>query len=397
MRGTVAMSIRPDRLRAFLRRIAAWSGHVPALLLARSNIRFLPVRTDRVGHLAIDPDCFVKEGLLGMRAPQRAILCAPGANAANAWLAEAWRKYMWVVRSRWLCLALKPLSMQPCLQFDVARYSTAIGRTGDFVEIQKRWGKRAPLLRLHDREVRAGRERLRSMGLPEDAWFVCVHVREGGYSPADEHVHSFRNASIASYAPAIAEIARRGGWCIRVGDASMRELPQPMPGVLDYARSAVRADWMDIFLFSHCRFLLGTSSGPAFLCGVLGTPVATANMIPPSVVLPFGAADIGIPKLLRRRDGSLMSFAEAFASPVANFRFAEEFRRAGLEIVDNTPEDVLDLAVEQLDRLDGTLTYCAEDERLQARFKSLMRPGHYTFGSQSRVGRGFLRRHAHLL
>jgi len=391
------MSIRRDTLRALLRRIARWSGVLPALLLECLNVRFLPVRTDRIGHLAIDPDCYVKEGLLGMRAPHRTILCAPDGVAANAWLARAWGQYMWVVRSRWLCLALKPLSMQPRLQADVSRYSVAIGRTGDFVEIQKRWGTRPPLLRLSARDVRAGRERLHALGLPDGAWFVSVHVREGGYSPADEHVHSFRNASIGSYALAIAEIGRRGGWCLRVGDASMRAIGKPMPRLLDYARSPYRADWMDIFLFSHCRFLLGTSSGPAFACAVLGTPLATANMLPLSVVLPFGAADIGIPKLLRRPDGSLLTFAEAFASPVANFRFAEEFRRAGLEIVDNTPEDVLDLAVEQLDRLDGTLTYGPEDERLQARFKSLMRPGHYTFGSQSRVGRAFLRKYAHLL
>lgn len=64
---------------------------------------------------------------------------------------------------------------------------------------------------------------------------------------------------------------------------------------------------------------------------------------------------------------------------------------------DNTPDEVRDLAIEMLDRLDGRLSYDADDEARQARFRALFRPVHYSYGALSRVGGAFLRKHDHLL
>jgi len=53
--------------------------------------------------------------------------------------------------------------------------------------------------------------------------------------------------------------------------------------------------------------------------------------------------------------------------------------------------------LEMLERLEGRTNYSQEDEELQRRFKVLMRPGHYSYGGISRIGRDFLRKYAHLL
>jgi len=83
---------------------------------------------------------------------------------------------------------------------------------------------------------------------------------------------------------------------------------------------------------------------------------------------------------------------------MANFRTAGEFERQGVELVDNSPDEIRDLIAEQLQKvMDPCFSYSDEDEVLQQRFRSLFRPGHYTYGSASRVGSAFLKKYRDLL
>jgi len=115
------------------------------------------------------------------------------------------------------------------------------------VAIHWAWGDRPPLLTLDERHEREGRARLAELGVACDAEFICFHCRDEGYSPSDEVLHSFRNVTVENYLLAVSELTRRGFWCIRMGDSSMRRLP-PMEKVLDCAHLAACADWMDVFL-----------------------------------------------------------------------------------------------------------------------------------------------------
>lgn len=129
--------------------------------------------------------------------------------------------------------------------------------------VQEEWQRqeRKPLLRLTPAHAALGREGLRRLGVPDEAWFVCLHVREGGYlKEASNSQESARNADIMTYLPAIEEIVRRGGWVIRIGDPSVTPLPK-MDNVVDYALTSVRSGEMDVFLVARAKFLLGTSSG----------------------------------------------------------------------------------------------------------------------------------------
>ena len=112
-------------------------------------------------------------------------------------------------------------------------------------------------MQLDDDDTRFGEAILRTLGIPPESWFVCIHVREGGYSPSDEKYHSFRNANIASFIPAMKAIIDSGGMCVRMGDSTMSQI-ETIKGVVDYANSKYCSDRMDVFLCSRCRFFLGT-------------------------------------------------------------------------------------------------------------------------------------------
>lgn len=367
-------------------------------ILYLSRVRFLRITAPgRIGHLVTEPDTFIKTRLLGLRPWYYGVLICPPGVAANECLLGYWRRYLGVVRSPFWAMLASRLARFSYLQYDVSRYWVAINETAPYIKIERSWGTRPALLALSEDHRQEGRAWLATLGVPQDAPFVCFHCREEGYSPSDDPMHAFRNSSVANYMAAVAELTARGYWCIRMGDPSMRPLA-PMEKVIDYAHLDSRSDKLDLFLCASCTFFLGSSSGLLFLASVFGRPSAAANQVPLSTVLAYGVNDIATPKLLwSEAESRYLTFREVFDSDIANFRFTELYQQHGIRVVENSPEDVLALALEMLDRVEGRYAYSPQDDALQVRFKSLMREGHFSFGGGTRVGRNFLRKYEHLL
>jgi len=369
---------------------------MPLLVLLRrlGLIRWelMNVSTQFIGHLAIEPDLYLKEQKLGLRPPRRGVLLAHE-KVSNPALLDLWRAHVKVVDSPLLGALLKPLQVSRSLAYDMASVSIACEATARYGAIVSSWGEEPPLLTLANTYADKGATALKRIGVPQGGWFVCIHCREAGQS-SPEHRH--RDASIDTFIPFIKSVVSRGGFVVRMGDPQMTPLPE-MEGVFDYAHSDLKADWLDIYLCACARAFVGTASGLAQLASTLGTPVAMSNILPVGAVLGFRPGDLGIPKLLAREDGALMAFQEILKSPSGNFRFAQEYTNAGLDIIDNSAEEINELGMELLDRLAGKTNYTEADERNHARFLALLKPGHYSHGSPAEVGRTFLRRHEELI
>jgi putative glycosyltransferase (TIGR04372 family) len=327
------------------------------------------------------------------------MLLAPRDRVANRHVVKYWSKYLTVIESPTLCRMLEPICEFGFARYrrDMHQYFTAIGETAKYNDIFSEWGERAPLLELAPEDIERGEAALRQLGLPEGARFVCFHSRDAGYSPVDEHWHSYRNASVENYLPAMMALYERGLYGMRMDDPTMPAMPAA-EGLIDYARSPQRSDWMDVFLCARCEFFLGNSSGLYLISTAFGRPSALANLAPMSTALGGGPREIGIPKLLwHEEEARHLAFAEIFSSPVANYRFAEQYTAAGIIAQENDVEDVKALALEMLDRTRGVARYDSTDDDRQARFRALFRSGHYGYGSAAGVGRDFLRKYSHLL
>src|SRR5204862_474344 len=97
-----------------------------------------------------------------------------------------------------------------------------------------------------------------------------------------------------------------------------------------------------------------------------------------------------------REDARLLTFAELLSSEIGNLRHTEFYDERGLAALENDADEVRDLALEMLARIEGTAAYSTEDETRQQRFRALFRSGHFSYGSPGRVGRDFLRKYEHL-
>ena len=120
-------------------------------------------------------------------------------------------------------------------------------------------------------------------------------------------------------------------------------------------------------------------------------------MTPLGSVYSLFPSDISIPKLLMDAQGRMLPLPDAFANEASELRLTPEFIECGLKTVDNTPQEIAELAIEMLDRLDGNVKDEFDDADLQARFRALIQPHHYCWHASARIGRAFLRRHCALL
>ena len=381
--------------------IFGWIGApVARWILMDKGYRVLVLtRTDRIGHLMGEIDCVLREDRLRNASSSKVILLAPRGKVANAHVLKYWRRYLKVQESPWLFHPLKRAARHPSVGYreDMRPYCTAINETAKCFAILSDWGDRPPLLDLLPEDIERGEATLRQLGLPEQARYVSFHCRDGGYSPRDEHSHSFRNVSAESYLPAMAALRKRGIYGIRMGDPSMPPLPET-DGVIDYVHSKYRSDWMDVFLCASCEFFLGSGSGLYCVAMAFGRPSGLANLSPLSTVYGGGPSEVGIPKLLwHEKEERLLGFREILSSPLGNARYMKDYLSADVRPLENDPDDVAALALEMIDRVRGEAQYDRTDKILQGKFRDLFRPGHYGYGSISRVGRDFLRRYTHLL
>lgn len=243
---------------------------------------------------------------------------------------------------------------------------------------------------------------LRKLGVSKGVPFVCVHARDSAYDAAwfgnrklgnNEH----RNSDILTYLPAVHELLRRGYAAIRMGAMVEKALPTTDQRIIDYATTA-RTDFLDIFLCAYCRFYLGTANGLAAVPMTFRRPVITANQISLEFASSWNPYDLFIPKKLwLRSERRLLTFREIIESGIGRFLRDEQYAQRGIEVVNNTPEEIMAVVIELDERLKGTWQTTGEDEELQRQFWSLFRSSNYHGVMRARIGAEFLRQHRALL
>ncbi|TAN61661.1 MAG: TIGR04372 family glycosyltransferase, partial [Magnetospirillum sp.] len=270
---------------------------------------------------------------------------------------------------------------------------TVVDKKVAFAQLTRRWraDKLPPVLTLKDQHRREGEAILRRAGVPEGAWYVCLHMRSAAFNDQGLSNHNaLRNVDIETYLPAVRRVVEEGGWVLRMGDPGMPPLPE-MEHVVDYARSPLKSALMDVFLCATCRFFIASQSGLQYVAKNFGRPLVATNQLP-EVLPDVDDDDIWLPRMLHSdRLGRPLSFREAFSPPYVNTEVRSALDRLGVRPLANTAEEIEAAVTEMLDRCAGRLAYDRADEELQRRFRQAC--DYHGYGQCGRVARRFLREH----
>lgn len=253
-----------------------------------------------------------------------------------------------------------------------------------------------------EEEERRGLLSLRELGVPVGADFICFHARDSSYLKTiypqwDYSYHDHRDGNVHNFVLAAENLASRGIYSLRMGAVVSEKINSNNPKIIDYS-SLGRTDFMDIYLSSHCRFFLASCSGIDTVAQVFRRPVVYTNLIPLEYAPSWDSRNLLIPKKLwLSRDHRYLSFREIFERGLARGTSLLQYRECGIEVVENTADEIADVAMEMEDRLNGTFRSTEEDEELQARFWALFKHSQLHGHILARVGTSFLRQNRALL
>ena len=223
-----------------------------------------------------------------------------------------------------------------------------------------------------------GKEMLKKFGLNDDDKFVCLAVRDGAYQlkriPSrfrDWSYHSFRNHDIDNFVLAAESLAERGYYVFRMGVVVNKSFNLNNPKIIDYANSNLRNGFMDVYLGAKCSFCLSTGFGFFDLPYVFGKPIALLS-------LPFGELCTWSEKFflltkhhILKKEKRRLSLSEIFSHGAAYLDDTKSYEQKGVELVDNTPEEIRDLAIETAENTEFKKQLNPEQEELQKTFKNL--------------------------
>jgi len=171
--------------------------------------------------------------------------------------------------------------------------------------------------------------------------------------------------------------------------------------VIDYATKA-RTELLDLYLGANCAFFIGSESGILAIPMMFRQPTVHANFCCVSEFVEWMVAwqphDLWIPKKFWLRDEErFMTIREVINSADGVFAGSWRRRDTGIELVDNTPEEITAVVLEMAARLKGTWQSTKEDEELQRYFWSRYAPSETNQAPHARIGADFLRTHLDLL
>ena len=201
-----------------------------------------------------------------------------------------------------------------------------------------------PHLQFSQEEHAWGQARLRDMGIPPHAPFVCLLVRDDAYKatrprqPGDPHgTETYRDCDIQNFVLASEELASRGYWVVRMGAKVREAIRSRHPMVIDYATNGRRTDFMDVYLGATCAFCLSTGVGFDEIPSIFRRPIVQVNHAPLGLIHTFSERFLSLTKRhYSVRENRELTLREIVASGVLLAEESQRFSACGVELLECT-------------------------------------------------------------
>jgi putative glycosyltransferase (TIGR04372 family) len=363
-------------------------------------VRIGNLRSSRLGHFAGEPEIYLCEVDAGMhkRSQWQIDIFYMGAPC-NQQLAVMWRRVLRI----WPLWILGPIYVVNQLipggkLHDIDIYKNLARDVDNLLE------RSPPHLIFTAEEEKRGEAGLRSIGLPVGAKFVCLNVRDSAYLEGviskNWEYHNYRDSNVQNYILAAKALAELGYFVIRMGAKVHEAINSSHPKVIDYAFNGMRNDFMDIYLGSRCAFCISTGTGWEVVPGWLfRKPICNVNHGPVGDLCTWANENLLLTKHhIEAISNRELSLRKIFKQGVDRCYSTSDYESKGIYLIENTAEEIHDIAIEMHERINGTWQPHDDDELLQRKFweifalDDLDRRGRHSHGViRSRFGASFLR------
>ena len=269
-----------------------------------------------------------------------------------------------------------------------------------------------PATSLTDEELKFGDHLRQSLGIPKDAPYVCLGLKEAAYYASittesgygqdlSHQANDSRNVDIANYMLAATHLVNLGIYVVRVGSIVGVQLSKDRRKfIIDYATEA-RSELGDVVLGANCKFSVCAATGVWVFTASRNRPIVNCDQYElgyKTDLLRQGAPSVWVLRTLKRKQTSEMVAFSEMAAGGKNWADDKLLTALGLEPVQNTPDEILNAVIEMNDWVDGKLELSEYDEELQTKFYNCYPPEtRLEKNPLVRISPSFLRKYQDLL
>jgi len=265
------------------------------------------------------------------------------------------------------------------------------------------WNSGSPSLKFTKKEEAKGRELEEKLFNGPSPPFICFALQSKKYKekvdvPETKYHGPLLDDPFTSttgfenYIPVIQQLTESGIAVVRIGVLEEERLPLGLgPMVIDYAFD-FRSDFGDVWLHSKCEFSLTTGGGSHWFGAAFKRPVVQTDSYAIRSTNDF--RDLIIPQRgWIPSEDRYLTFSE-----IANNEWGRDLELSErIEMLKNTPEEIMDVTSEMILRLAGKWIETDEDKGLQAKFRSIVNSFPIHQRTPAKMGAKFLREHQYLL
>ena len=336
------------------------------------QIRLGLLRSDRLGHFAMNHEIFLADDECiptNKRVSNFDIYFFGHVPVCNVQLGLMWQRKLRIWNNPLLYPCSLILRSSRIFSGHVCGEPTYLDR-----DVNLSLTRTSPSISFLDHEEVLGNRILQDLGVPSGAPFVCLSVRDSTYTEqlgvGDLSYHDIRNADIDNYLKAADALTERGIYVLRMGKTVSKSIDTPNKMIIDYALTSHRSDLMDVYLAQKCLFAMGTPNGFLALPLLFRRPYLETDLPTLGWIYSYSDSSLSLAKsFLDISTGQNLTLSEILASPVAFSNQKVTFNVNGIQLIDNTPEQIRDAAIEMYERVNKSITYSLNDRVLQEEFR----------------------------
>lgn len=337
---------------------------IKPLILVRIGI----LRSNRIGHFCANTEIYLCEKEAKINTPQQKyidIFMYEDGQICNKQLKKMWSRVLNIWPSFLIIPILKIINYLPNNKIHKVSNNSQQDR-----DIHNLYDKIHCHLKFTQKEEEFGLSHIKKMGIKPCEKFICLNVRDNEYLKGSEwDYHNYRDSNIQNYVMVTEMLANQGYFVIRMGAKMKFKIESQHPRVIDYATNGMRNDFMDVYLGAKCEFCISTGSGWDAIPECFRRPIVFVNFVPLIRLHTYSSRIISITKRhVWKTTLEALSCSEIFKSRAGFAMSSKEYEFCGVELIENTPEEICDVVFEMVKRLSGNWKIGADDASIQQSF-----------------------------
>ena len=302
-------------------------------------------------------------------------------SVCNLYLHKMWRRIIFILPLACSCIAD---SLNKLIMFFLSEKTYGMG--GSKVRYERRWARdlqgcfknKPPHLKFTEKEHQLAEAILQKINIIPNDRYVCLFARSSAYRKGHPNWHyPERNVDISTYMKAAHFLADKGYYVLRMGKTVDDCIEENNPRIIDYSRSSIRSDFMDIYLSANCYFFMTTGSGLDGIPQIFRKPILYTNCFILAHIAMWYPHYLFIPKsVCFTKSNQLLAFKEQMHFFLTHpdyiakkgFHISDYIKKHGLQFIDNTEKEILEVVEEMEARMSNSWQETKTNQLLQEKF-----------------------------